>query len=69
MNDSYHYGRAYQFFEWLTEKIHTNEQYSTVGMVMLVNEPERLFDTADALTNTNSMRQVSINPLNMWPTS
>jgi len=60
--NDYNYGRAYQWLEWMTNKIHTNAAYSTVGMLELVNEPERTWDTAkypNAQANTDSMRQVS----------
>lgn len=51
--DSYNYNRTYSFFSWLTTKIHTNSKYTTVGMVMLVNEPERLTDTQYAHVQAN----------------
>ena len=55
----YNYNRAYSFFSWLTNKIHTDSNYETVGMVMLVNEPERLTDHEymDVRANTDSLRQ------------
>lgn len=58
--DSYNYNRTYSFFEFMTNRIHTNTAYSTVGMVMLVNEPERTWDTTDypnAVSNAQSMRE------------
>jgi hypothetical protein len=57
----FNYNRSYTFFEWMVEKIHTQEQYSTVGMIMLVNEPERLSDTQyqNVQSNTQSLRNVS----------
>ncbi|KAI0887934.1 glycoside hydrolase family 5 protein [Annulohypoxylon maeteangense] len=36
---SANYERAYQFLEWMTERIHTNESYRTVGALELINEP------------------------------
>ncbi|KAI0156761.1 glycoside hydrolase family 5 protein [Xylariaceae sp. FL1272] len=33
------YERAYNFLEWMTERIHTNTSYSTVGMLEVINEP------------------------------
>ena len=59
----YNYNRAYQWLEWMTNKVHTNSAYSTVGTLELVNEPERNSDTSkypNAQANTDSMRQVSI---------
>ncbi|KIX09235.1 uncharacterized protein Z518_00314 [Rhinocladiella mackenziei CBS 650.93] len=56
----YNYDRAYRWLEWITDKIHTNPAYSTVGMLELVNEPERIKSTAkypDAWANSHSMRQ------------
>jgi glucan endo-1,6-beta-glucosidase len=58
--DDYNYGRAYQWLEWMTEKIHKNDAYSTVGMLELVNEPVRIFDDKypNAQAQTDSMRKV-----------
>ncbi|KAG6032098.1 hypothetical protein E4U41_007316, partial [Claviceps citrina] len=33
------YERAAQFLEWMTERIHTNAAYRTVGMLQVMNEP------------------------------
>ncbi|KAK5189842.1 hypothetical protein LTR96_009614 [Exophiala xenobiotica] len=58
--DDYNYDRAYQWLEWMTNKIHTNDAYSTVGMLELVNEPERAWDTTaypNAPANSDSMRK------------
>lgn len=60
--DDYNYERAAKWLEWMTEKIHTNDAYSMVGMLELVNEPERTWDTQkypDAETNAASMIEVS----------
>jgi len=35
------YERAYQFLEWMTNRIHTNGNYSSVGMLEVLNEPAR----------------------------
>lgn len=59
--NEYNYDRAYKWLEWMTEKVHTNPSYSTVGMVELVNEPERLWDAdkyPDVAANTESLRKV-----------
>jgi glucan endo-1,6-beta-glucosidase len=61
----YNYNRAYEFLQWMTKKVHTTAAYSTVGMLELVNEPERTFDTSkypNAQANANSMRQVCLSP-------
>lgn len=58
--DDYNYNRAYEFFQFMTERIHTNASYSTVGMLMLVNEPERTWETStypSAAANAQSMRE------------
>ena len=57
--DDYSYDRAYQWLEWMTQKIHTNLVYSTVGMLELVNEPVRTWDDKypDAQAQTDSMRK------------
>jgi aryl-phospho-beta-D-glucosidase BglC (GH1 family) len=58
----YNYDRAYKWLEWMTEKVHTNPSYSTVGMLELLNEPERLWDTdkyPDVAANSESLRKVS----------
>jgi aryl-phospho-beta-D-glucosidase BglC (GH1 family) len=55
------FDRAYQWLEWMTKKVHTNLNYSTVGMLELVNEPERVWNTAqypDAPENALRTRQV-----------
>lgn len=33
------YERAYKFLEWMTKRIHTNGNYTTVGMLEVLNEP------------------------------
>lgn len=33
------YERAYRFLEWMTKRIHTNDNYTTVGMLEVLNEP------------------------------
>ncbi|KAI2602107.1 glycoside hydrolase family 5 protein [Hypoxylon sp. NC1633] len=33
------YERAYKFLEWMTERIHTNGKYRTVGTLEVINEP------------------------------
>ncbi|KAJ6437124.1 C6 zinc finger domain-containingprotein [Purpureocillium lavendulum] len=33
------YERAAKFLEWMAERIHTNDAYSTVGMLEVMNEP------------------------------
>lgn len=60
--NDHNYDRAYQWLEWMTNKIHTDTAYSTVGMLELVNEPERSWATAtypDAKANSLSVREVS----------
>ncbi|KAH8646091.1 glycoside hydrolase family 5 protein [Xylariales sp. PMI_506] len=37
--NSYDYGRAEQWLTWMTNRIHTNSAYSTVGMIEVLNEP------------------------------
>lgn len=64
--NDYNYPRAYQWLEWMTNKIYTNDSYSTVGMLELVNEPERTWDTTkypNAQANSDSMRKVLSPPL------
>ena len=48
----YQYERAYKFLEWMTKIIHTNNKYRNVGMLEIVNQPERSQNS-----DTNSMRQ------------
>ncbi|KAF9771352.1 hypothetical protein IL306_011011 [Fusarium sp. DS 682] len=33
------YERAFKFLEWMTKRIHTNGNYTTVGMLEVLNEP------------------------------
>ncbi|KAF2973564.1 hypothetical protein GQX73_g69 [Xylaria multiplex] len=43
------YERANKFLEWMTERIHTNDAYSTVGMLEVINEPiKRRVNATDA---------------------
>ncbi|RMZ86061.1 hypothetical protein DV737_g3, partial [Chaetothyriales sp. CBS 132003] len=58
--DEYNYNRSYVWLEWMTKRVHQNAAYSTVGMLELVNEPERLWETSkypDAVSHANSMRK------------
>ena len=48
----YQYERAYKFLEWMTNLIHTNNNYRNVGMLEVVNEPEQSQNS-----DTDSMRQ------------
>ncbi|KAI0099259.1 glycoside hydrolase family 5 protein [Nemania sp. FL0031] len=43
------YERANKFLEWMTERIHTNTAYRTVGMIEVINEPiKRRVNATDA---------------------
>ncbi|KAI1609801.1 putative endo-beta-1,6-glucanase [Exophiala viscosa] len=58
--DDYNYNRSYTWLEWMTNKVHTNDAYTTVGMLEIVNEPERTWDTStypSAVANADSMRE------------
>lgn len=37
--NSYDYGRAYKWLTWMTNRIHNNPAYSSVGMIEVLNEP------------------------------
>lgn len=37
--NDYDYGRAEKWLSWMTNRIHTNKAYSTVGMIEVLNEP------------------------------
>ncbi|KAH8891492.1 beta-1,6-glucanase [Thozetella sp. PMI_491] len=37
--NAYNYGRAEKWLTWMTNRIHTNPAYSTVGMIEVLNEP------------------------------
>ncbi|KAL7622465.1 hypothetical protein AAE478_007971 [Parahypoxylon ruwenzoriense] len=41
------YERAYKFLEWMTQRIHTNENYFNVGMLQVMNEPVHAGDYPD----------------------
>jgi aryl-phospho-beta-D-glucosidase BglC (GH1 family) len=61
--NDYNYARAYRWLEWITTKVHTNASYSNVGMLELVNEPIRTWDTDEypnATAEAQSMREVSL---------
>lgn len=36
---TYNYDRAYQFLTWITQQIHSNTEFRTVGMIEVANEP------------------------------
>ncbi|KAK4500989.1 hypothetical protein PRZ48_006795 [Zasmidium cellare] len=42
--NSYDYGRAEQWLSWMTNRIHTNSAYRTVGMIEVLNEPVSMHD-------------------------
>lgn len=49
------YERAYKFLEWMTERIHTNNNYRNVGTLEVINEPVHAGDygslAADMIAN------------------
>ncbi|KAH7163464.1 glycoside hydrolase superfamily [Dactylonectria estremocensis] len=49
------YERAYKFLEWMTKRIHTHENYTTVGVLQVLNEPVHVAawmdDAADMIEN------------------
>lgn len=49
------YERAYKFLEWMTERVHKNPTYFSVGMIQVINEPVHAGDypsqAADMITN------------------
>ncbi|OTA94889.1 glycoside hydrolase family 5 protein [Hypoxylon sp. CO27-5] len=49
------YERAYKFLEWMAERIHTNNNYRTVGTLEVINEPVHAGDypsqAADMVAN------------------
>ncbi|KAI8630464.1 glycoside hydrolase family 5 protein [Xylariaceae sp. FL1651] len=45
--NDYDYGRAEQWLAWMTNRIHTNPAYSTVGMIEVLNEPVSQHDHND----------------------
>lgn len=42
--NDYNYGRAEKWLTWMTNRIHTNSAYSTVGMIEVLNEPVSAHD-------------------------
>jgi glucan endo-1,6-beta-glucosidase len=52
---SENYERAAKFLEWMAERIHTNESYSNVGTLQVMNEPVHAGDypneAADMIAN------------------
>lgn len=36
----FQYERAYKWLEWMTETVHTNNNFANVGAIQLVNEPQ-----------------------------
>ena len=37
--DDYNYGRAVDFMTWITQQVHSNNEFQNVGMLELINEP------------------------------
>ncbi|KAF4967987.1 hypothetical protein FSARC_4548 [Fusarium sarcochroum] len=37
--NDYNFGRAEKWLSWMTERIHTNDAYKSVGMIQVLNEP------------------------------
>lgn len=42
--NDYNYDRAKRWLTWMTNRIHTNSAYSTVGMLEVLNEPVSMHD-------------------------
>lgn len=42
--NNYNYGRAEKWLSWMTNRIHTNSAYRTVGMIEVLNEPVSMHD-------------------------
>lgn len=45
--NDYNYGRSYKWLSWMTNRIHTNSAYSSVGMIEVLNEPVSMHDHND----------------------
>ncbi|KAH6720881.1 putative glucan endo-1,6-beta-glucosidase B [Leptodontidium sp. MPI-SDFR-AT-0119] len=56
--NSYNYDRAYKFLTWLTEKIHTNPSFRTVGMIEVINEPEWDFPSVISTLYPRALSQI-----------
>ncbi|KAF4965241.1 hypothetical protein FSARC_6960 [Fusarium sarcochroum] len=50
--NDYNYGRAIEWLEWITDIIHTKNEYRNVGMLELVNEPQNWDNAVDSLRKT-----------------
>lgn len=46
--NDYDYGRAEKWLSWMTNRIHTNSAYRTVGMLEVLNEPVSMHDDGGA---------------------
>lgn len=44
--NDYNFGRAEQWLSWMTDRIHNNPAYSTVGMIEVLNEPVSKHDAS-----------------------
>ncbi|KAG9240085.1 putative endo-beta-1,6-glucanase [Calycina marina] len=49
---SWQYNRATQFLSWLTQNIHSNNNFRNVGMIGIVNEPVQIADTTATMRQT-----------------
>ena len=47
--NDYNYGRAIEWLRWMTDIIHTREQFRNAGMLELINEPLNWGDQVDSL--------------------
>ena len=47
--NDYNYGRAVEWLTWMTDIIHTTPEFSSAGMIELINEPLHWDEAVDSL--------------------
>lgn len=47
--NDYNYGRAVEWLRWMTEVIHTTDEFSNAGMLEVINEPVQGDGAVDSL--------------------
>jgi glucan endo-1,6-beta-glucosidase len=50
--NDYNYGRAVEWLRWITEIVHTDDAYRSVGMIQVINEPLHWDSAVDSLRSS-----------------
>jgi hypothetical protein len=47
--NDYNYGRSVEWLKWMTDLVHTTEEFRNVGMIEVINEPLNWNDAVESL--------------------